>query len=105
MTMDECLRKKKLVAITGCRMAAALAVVVFIFVGYYTVYDGAISAINAVFHTKSAEQFVWGALRFWFGFAVSFMSGCLAGVGILRVFSPLERYYMRKIGEARRADS
>ncbi len=104
MTPNECIKRKNMVAYFFIGLAYVIGILTLLIVGYWTVYDGAISAVNAIFHTKSAEQFVWGALRFWFGFAVSIISGALAAGGILLIGSPFEHYYMKKIGKIRRGE-
>lgn len=105
MKEKNAVRMKELTANVGIFSATTSGIVAGLIAGYYTVYDGAISAVNAIFHTKSAEQFVWGALRFWFGFAGSVIVGAIVFFIIALIASRIEHYYMRKIGEARRSNN
>lgn len=97
MTLEQAIRRKELAGTIGCYIALTTLIVATLFTGYWTFYDGLVSAFNAVFHTKDASQFVFGFFRFWFGAAISACVGALCFYLVSRPCSWVERYYMRQI--------
>ena len=87
-------------ALLVCKIGTAMAIVTSIAVGAYVLYMttwlGALSAVDAIFTTKDETQFVWGALRFWFGSFFSVLSGLTTAFVLLVPVSRVEYYYTRR---------
>jgi len=104
MTLEQAIKRKQLAGTIGIYIMFTTLIATTLFTGYWTLYDGLVSAFNAVFHTKDAAQFVFGFFRFWFGAAISVVVGALCFYLVSRPCSWVERYYMRQITKIRKEE-
>ncbi len=97
MTLEQAIRRKKLAGTIGVAIMSITPIVTILFTGYWTLYDGLVSAFNAVIHTKDAFQFVFGFFRFLFGASISACVGAFCFYLVHFPCSWVEHYYMRQI--------